>query len=213
MRGTLPSAAWQVVNRVRDQGFSLVELLLACSLGLLMVVVVVGWLLQEQILGSRLGVVLRQRQLMMRANQLISADIQRGVALAPELLPSCSMAGRQPLLQILLADGAVISYSIGPSPSRIWRGHVLMRCGPAYGLDGQLNPMASYQHRVVLDGLDADAPAWQGCALPHGQREEMLASCWEQVSGLVQWQLSWRQGELSLQQEGQAVLQAVEIAE
>ena len=41
----------------------------------------------------------------------------------------------------------------------------------------------------------------------------MLASCWEQVSGVVQWQLSWRQGELSLQQEGQAVLQAVEIAE
>ena len=202
-----------MVNRGREQGFSLVELLLACSLGLLIVAVVVSWLLQEHTLGSRLGVVLRQRQWLLRANQLISADIQRGVALAPELSAPCSMAGRQPLLQILLADGAVISYSIGPPPSRIWRGHVLMRCGPAYGLDGQLNPMASYQHRVVVDGLDADAPAWQGCALPHGQREGMLALCWEQVSGLVQWQLAWRQGELSLQQEGQAVLQGVEIAE
>ena len=202
-----------MVNRGQDQGFSLVELLLACSLGLLMVAVVASWLLQEQILGSRLGVVLRQRQLLMRANQLISTDIERGIALAPELVPACSMAGRQPLLQILLADGAVISYSIGPSPSRIWRGHVLMRCGPAYGLDGQLNPMAAYQHRVVLDGLEAEQASWEGCALPQGRKEGMLASCWEQVSGLVHWQLAWRQGELSLQQEGQAVLQAVEIAE
>ena len=196
----------------RDQGFSLVELLLACSLGLLIVVVAVSWLLQEQTLGKRLGLVLRQERLLMRANQLISADIQRGVALAPEPLQPCSTAGRRPLLQILLTDGGVIGYSIGPAPSRIWRGQVLMRCGPPYGLNGQLKTTASYQHRVVLDGLQADPSLWEGCALPHGKREGMLASCWEQVSGMVQWQLDWRQGHLSLQRGGQALLQTVETA-
>ena len=28
-----------------------------------------------------------------------------------------------------------------------------MRCGPAYGLDGRMDPESQFQNRVVLDGL------------------------------------------------------------
>jgi hypothetical protein len=47
---------------------------------------------------------------------------------------------------------AVITYSLGPAPDPIWRGRVLLRCGPAYGLDGDL-AAGQAQHRVLLDAL------------------------------------------------------------
>ena len=118
----------------RDAGFSLLELLLACSLGLLVFGAAATALLSEQRLGGRIGEHLRQRQLLLRANQLITADVERGIALAPELASACNFAGRQPWLQILGVDGSITTYSLGSPPSAIWRGQVLMRCGPAYGL-------------------------------------------------------------------------------
>ena len=88
-----------------EAGFSLLELLLACSLGFLVFGVAATALISEQRLGSRMGGFLRQRQLLLRANQLVAADVARGVALAPELVSACNLAGRQPWLQILSADG------------------------------------------------------------------------------------------------------------
>ena len=64
----------------RDAGFSLLELLLACSLGLVVFGVAASALLSEQWLGSQMGGLLRQRQLLLRANQLVAADVERGVA-------------------------------------------------------------------------------------------------------------------------------------
>ena len=61
------------------------------------------------------------------------------------------MAGREPVLQLTTTAG-VITYSRGASPSSIWRGEVVMRCGPAYGMDGRLSSGAA-QNRVVLDQL------------------------------------------------------------
>ncbi len=51
-----------------------------------------------------------------------------------------------------VVQGQRITYSIGTAPSAIWRGKGLMRCGPAYGLAGELSSGAA-QNRVVLDGL------------------------------------------------------------
>ena len=75
-----------------------------------------------------LGVLLRQRQLLLRANQLITADLERGIALAPELMPSCNLAGRQLFMQILSSDGELTTYTVGAglAPSAIWQGQVLM---------------------------------------------------------------------------------------
>ena len=52
---------------------------------------------------------------------------------------------------------AVIVYSVGQAPSAIWRGQVLMRCGPAYDLSGVLNLEGAYQNRVLLDALPEGA--------------------------------------------------------
>ena len=72
----------------------------------------------------------------------------------------CRMAGRRPVLAIAThADDVqargedAIVYSVGSAPAAIWRGQVLMRCGPAYSLDGVPNLRGAFQNRVLLDAL------------------------------------------------------------
>ena len=190
----------------RDAGFSLLELLLVCSLGLLVFGVAASVLLSEQTLGSQMGGFLRQRQLLLRANQLIAVDVERGIALAPELVSACNLAGRQPWLQILSADGSITTYSLGSPPSAIWSGQVLMRCGPAYGLDGRIKAGTRFQNRVVLGGLLPPSRAWAGCSLPQAETFSEVPVCWEQASGLVQWQLQTTSDRVSTQKDGQALL-------
>ena len=138
----------------QERGFSLLELLLACGLGLIIAGAALQSLLSEQQLGIRLGAQLRQRQLLLRANQLIAADIARGMAITDELPPVCKLAGRRLWMQIVSTDGAVTSYSLGDPPSPIWTGQVLMRCGPAFDLQGRSRASSTYQNRVVLDAID-----------------------------------------------------------
>ena len=190
----------------RDAGFSLLELLLACSLGLAVFGLAVAALLSEQMLGSRMGEFLRQRQLLLRAHQLIAADVERGIALAPELASACNLAGRQPWLQILGADGSVTTYSLGSPPSAIWHGQVLMRCGPAFGLDGQIKAASTPQNRVVLHGLVRSSRAWAGCSLPKAEPLREAPVCWEPKSGVVQWQLHTTSDGVSTKKDGQALL-------
>ena len=190
----------------RDAGFSLLELLLACSLGLVVFGVAATALLSQQRLGSGIGEILRQRQLLLRANQLITADVERGIALAPELVSACNLAGRQLWLQILGADGSITTYSLGSPPSPIWHGQVLMRCGPAYGIDGQIKQGSPAQNRVVLDGLVPSSREWAGCSLPQAETFAEAPVCWEPASGLVQWQLPITSGGSSSQSDGQALL-------
>ena len=190
----------------RDAGFSLLELLLACSLGLVVFGVATTAFFSEQRLGNRMGGFLRQRQLLLRANQLVAADVARGVALAPELVSACNLASRQQWLQILGADGSVTTYSLGSPPSAIWQGQVMMRCGPAYGLDGQIKAGTRSQNRVVLDGVVPPSRAWAGCSLPQAETFSEAPVCWELASGLVQWQLQTTSDGVSTQKEGQALL-------
>ena len=191
----------------RDAGFSLLELLLACSFGFVVFGVAATALFSEQRLGGRMGGLLRQRQLLLRVNQLITADVERGIALAPELASACNLAGRQLWLQILGADGSITTFSLGSPPSPIWRGQVLMRCGPAYGLDGQIKVGARSQNRVVLDGLTQHSDQWTGCSLLQAKVLPDLPVCWEPASGLVQWQLQiTRGGGISTQRHGHALL-------
>ena len=105
--------------------------------------------------GSLLARQLRERGLQARTLELLRSDLLRAesLRLATAAGSACPLAGRQPLVQIATAQGP-ITYSIGRPPSPIWRGRVLMRCGPAFGLDGE--PSAGQaQNRVVIDGLSA----------------------------------------------------------
>ena len=190
----------------QQPGFSLLELLLACSLGLVLLAAALQGLLAEQRLGGRLGVLLRQRQLLLRANQLITADVERGVAIAPALTPHCNLAGRQLFLQILNPDGGLTTYSVGASGSPIWQGHVLLRCGPAYGINGQVRSGSASQNRVVLDGLSLDPADWRECWMPQAEQRAPLPVCWELSSGLVQWQLQLERGGVRVNRTAQALL-------
>lgn len=116
-------------------------------------------LLQTQLLHDRgherLVRLVRERGVQRRTLALLRSEILRaerlelGESLA--LQPACSLAGRRPVLHLQTGPGT-ITYSLGTPPSAIWRGQVLMRCGPAYGLDGEPSAGSS-QNRVLLDGL------------------------------------------------------------
>lgn len=137
----------------RASGFSLVEMLLALGLGLLLSALMLQTLVAEGGQSERLVRLVRERLQQRRALDLLRADL-----LSAETLQlgsgdgaACSLAGRRPVLQIW--DGLrSVTYSVGAAPSPIWRGQVLMRCGPAFGLHGEVSEGEAL-NRVVLDGL------------------------------------------------------------
>ena len=136
-------------------GFTLVELLLALGLGLLVAAWLIEALLAHGSLTAKLVDRLHQRDFERRARRLIEDD--RRLASLATSQPgadgtACNLAGRQSLLHLTLPNGKPpITWSLGAAPSAIWRGQVLMRCGPAYGLNGQPTLAGIWQNRVVLD--------------------------------------------------------------
>lgn len=147
------------VVRARRHGtsaFTLVELLLVLTIGVVVCAAMVQLLLSEtrstELLAQRLRSGLEQRRVL----ELIREDVQRSsrVSLAAVTSPACPLAGRSVVLHLEGLPTAV-TYSVGSAPSGIWQGLVLMRCGPAFGLDGK--PSAgSALNRVVLDSLPAE---------------------------------------------------------
>lgn len=137
-------------------GFSLLEALLALTLGLGLCTVIVQALLVEGRNLERLVRRHREGGLQRRTLDLVRADLLRGHRLDPAAGggAACSLSGRTPLLQVRTAEGP-ITYSHGAAPSAIWRGRVLMRCGPAFGLHGEPSGGAA-QNRVLIDALAAD---------------------------------------------------------
>ena len=147
----------QPVDRDRA-GFTLVELLLAMALGALLSGVAVQLLLGNARSSGGLAQRFQLRGWQRRTLALVKLDLDR--ASSWEVRPEssrmwpCALAGRQPRLAITPRDGsAAVVYSIGAAPSTIWRGQVLLRCGPAFTLDGRPSSGA-YQNRVVLDGVE-----------------------------------------------------------
>jgi len=135
--------------------FSLVELLLALAMGLVLSAAVLKLLLAEARQGALLVRQWRERTFQRRTLELVRDDLRRavGIRLGSAGSSPCPLSGREPVLQINTAEGP-ITYTLGLPPSAIWRGRVLMRCGPAFGLDGEPSRGAS-QNRVVIDGLVA----------------------------------------------------------
>ena len=141
------------------QGFTLVELMLAALLGCLLCGVVVQLLFAETRQGGALAESLQLKQWQRRMLELLKSDLERASSwqLDPDGAKSwpCGLAGRQAKLAITPTDGSdPVVYSLGPAPSSIWRGAVLMRCGPAFDLHGGVRSGSRYQNRVVLDGVD-----------------------------------------------------------
>ena len=152
-------------------GFSLIELLLTLSIGSLLLVVLLQLIGADLRLGNRMANRLRGSAQQRRTLELIRNELAISSGWSVELTRShqwpCGMAGRQPVLAIGLDSSNTqalpqsIVYSVGVAPSPIWRGQVLMRCGPAYGLDGAMKSGGKAQNRVVIDGLPKDGVGFQ----------------------------------------------------
>ena len=152
------------MNETRaEKGFTLIELLLSLSLGSLLFVVLLQLIGADLRLGNNMASRLRESAQQRRTLELIRDElaIDSGWEVDPVISTQwpCGMAGREPVLAIGLessksqASTQTIVYSVGAAPSPIWRGQVLMRCGPAYGLDGVIRPWGKAQNRVLIDGL------------------------------------------------------------
>lgn len=136
-------------------GFSLVELLLALGLALILS----GAIAQVQVglqrsadLAMR---VMRERRFQDRTLDLIRSDVLRSqvVSLGGGATGPCGLGGRQSVLELQTEAGTIV-YSQGSPPSSIWRGEVLMRCGPAFSLTGEAS-LGQFQNRVLIDGLQS----------------------------------------------------------
>jgi hypothetical protein len=79
------------------------------------------------------------------------------------------------VLHLATAAGP-ITYSLGNPAEPIWRGRVLMRCGPAYGLHGELGSGAA-QNRVVLDAL-ASSDGFRADPADEGVLQLQLQQSW-----------------------------------
>ena len=146
-------------------GFSLVEPMLSLSLGLALSGAMLHGLVAEGQNGARFSRQLRERAAQRRTLELVKHDLAQATAVSetPELEQhGCSLAGRSAVLYLRTAAGPV-TYSVGAAPSAIWRGRVLMRCGPAFGLDGLMSAGSQTLNRVVMDGLATKPQIWAGC--------------------------------------------------
>ncbi len=147
-------------------GFSLVELMLSLSLGFALSGVMLQGLMAEGQNGVRFSRLLRERAAQRRTLELVKHDLAQAtlVSTTPEQEQhGCSLSGRTAVLYLTTPAGP-ITYSVGAAPSAIWRGRVLMRCGPAFGLDGLITGGTQPSNRVVIDGLAVKPTPWQGCS-------------------------------------------------
>ena len=162
-----------------ENGFTLIELLLSLSLGSMLFIVLLQLIGADLRLGSSMASRLRESAQQRRTLELIRGELAIGSGWEVDPAMSqqwpCGMAGRQPVLAIGLdsshsmASALTIVYSVGSAPSPIWRGQVLMRCGPAYGLDGVIRPGGKAQNRVLIDGLPKDGSGFQSHQNPHSK--------------------------------------------
>ena len=143
----------------------MLELLLALGLGLVFSGVILQALLADGQISLRLSRLVREKDNQRRTLALVQLDLQRALSVSPNPgaeVSACGLAKRLPVLHLRTPSGA-ITYSVGAAPSGIWRGQVLMRCGPSFGLDGTTNWASAAQNRVVIEGLPLTPAVWRGC--------------------------------------------------
>ena len=178
-------------------GFTLLELLLALSLGTLLCALMLRLIGADLQLGRAMAVRLSETSRQRRSLELIREELgsAHGWMVNPPVSNRwpCRMSGRRPVLAIATqlddsqarGEGAIV-YSVGSAPDAIWRGQVLMRCGPAYSLDGAPNFRGAFQNRVLLDAL----PLGRGSgftASPHPQLPVLQLEIEQQLpSGAVE---------------------------
>jgi hypothetical protein len=177
-------------------GFSLVELMLSLSLGLGLSGVMLQGLMAEGQNGARFSRLLGERAAQRRTLELVKGDLARALAVSAtpdQEQHACGLSARIPVLHLVTAAGP-ITYSVGRAPSSIWRSRVLMRCGPAFDLNGGLSVESNALNRVVIDGLADQPSVWQGCSARAGtdlagSSRLGFSICLQPESGLIRMRL------------------------
>ena len=167
-----------------DKGFTLVELLLAVGLAMVICGVITKMQVSLQRSADLAMRVMRERRFQDRALELIRSDVLRSQAISLDGTPSgpCGLGGRRSVMALQTEAGTIV-YSQGVSPSPIWRGEVLMRCGPAFSLTGEVS-LGQFQNRVLLDGLQNEgftAQNLDGSRLQLRLRQEFMGPSGPQV--------------------------------
>ena len=169
----------QLLRTRAVNGFTLIEMLLSISLGSMLFVVLLQLIGADLRFGSSMASRLRESVQQRRTLELIRGELAIGSSwtVDPASSPqgACGLAGRQPVLAISLdsssthSSSPTIVYSVGAAPSAIWHGRVLMRCGPAYGLDGVIRSDGEAQNRVLIDDLPQEGLGFQARQDPHSK--------------------------------------------
>ena len=166
-------------NAGHSAGFTLLELMLVLSLGTLLFALMLRVIGADLRLGRAMALRLSESSRQRRSLELIREELGMAYGWMADPPVSthwpCRMSGRRPVLAIATqqadaqarGDRAIV-YSVGMAPDAIWRGEVLMRCGPAYSLDGVPNLRGAFQNRVLLDALPNDTDSGF-TARPHPQ--------------------------------------------
>jgi prepilin-type N-terminal cleavage/methylation domain-containing protein len=167
-----------------ESGFTLIELLLSLSLGSMLFVVLLQLIGFDLRLGNSMASRMRESAQQRHTLELIRGELAIGSGWDVDPVVSnqwsCGMAGRKPVLAIRLdssnnqVSSQTIVYSVGAAPSPIWRGQVLMRCGPAYGLDGVIRPGGRAQNRVLIDALPKEGLGFQARQDPRSRVLHLL---------------------------------------
>ena len=167
-----------------ESGFTLIELLLSLSLGSMLFVVLLQLIGFDLRLGNSMASRMRESAQQRHTLELIRGELAIGSGWDVDPVVSnqwsCGMAGRKPVLAIYLdssnnqVSSQTIVYSVGAAPSPIWRGQVLMRCGPAYGLDGVIRSEGRAQNRVLIDALPKEVLGFQARQDPRSRVLHLL---------------------------------------
>ena len=167
-----------------ESGFTLIELLLSLSLGSMLFVVLLQLIGFDLRLGNSMASRMRESAQQRHTLELIRGELAIGSGWDVDPVVSnqwsCRMAGRKPVLAIRLdssknqVSSQTIVYSVGAAPSPIWRGQVLMRCGPAYGLDGVIRSEGRAQNRVLIDALPKEGLGFQARQDPRSRVLHLL---------------------------------------
>ena len=150
----------QIFRTRQRNGFSLVEMIISLSLGGLVVLAIAHSIVGDLTNSSKVLKSFQVTSSQKLVLDLVESDLSYGALIdysSPEFGQSgCPLTGRKPILSIQ-AESGVITYTVGSAPSKIWNGDVLMRCGPAYGLDGRLSHSNQFQNRVLLDNVSCES--------------------------------------------------------
>jgi prepilin-type N-terminal cleavage/methylation domain-containing protein len=109
----------KTVSVLRNNGFTLVELLVAASASLILIGIIISSLVSFQQMSQGLDDKLKQEAEIQRALQFIAADIQEGKIVkdgAPE------RTGYNPLFQVVRPDGSTIGYYTDSPSGHPWSG-------------------------------------------------------------------------------------------